>query len=91
MTIHPEHLPHLDRLRPYYSAPMLVLGDDPVLDLWEWLKFDRKKCTSKRKEAICLTDDKLPPSPAARLRVMRALTALGVVLGTWKPGKGDTP
>ncbi len=27
MTIHPEHLPHLDRLRPYYSAPMLVLGE----------------------------------------------------------------
>ncbi len=77
--------------RPGGVGPLLVLGDDPLLDRWEWLKFDRGKGASRQAGVTCLPDDQLPPGAAARIQVMQALTAMGVALGASRPLQGDPP
>jgi len=58
----------------------LILGDDPMLDEWEWLKLDRAKKTIHRPGVVWLSDDELPPSKENQIRLMLTLTELGVPL-----------
>lgn len=58
--------------------PLLLLGDDKILDEWEWLKLDRAKKTVKRASVVWLPDDELPPSKDNQIRLMLKLTELGV-------------
>lgn len=61
--------------------PLLILGDARLLDTWAWLGMDRKRRMTKERPGLrWLPDDELPPSPAAQLRLMNALTLLGVPL-----------
>jgi len=59
---------------------LLILGDDRLLDAWEWLKLDRAKKTSHRPGVVWLSDDELPSSTKNRIRLMLTLTELGVPL-----------
>lgn len=59
---------------------LLILGDDKMLDEWEWLKLDRVKNTIRRPDVIWLSDDELPPSRDNQVRLMLTLTGLGVPL-----------
>jgi len=61
---------------------LVILGDDRMLDEWEWLKLDRAKKTIHRPGVVWLSNDELPPSRDNRIRLMLKLTALGVPLGT---------
>jgi hypothetical protein len=61
---------------------LLILGDDRMLDEWEWLKIDRAKKTVNRPDVVWLSDDELPPSKESQIRLMLKLTELGVPLGT---------
>jgi len=63
------------------SRPLLlILGDDKMLDEWEWLKLDRQKKTINRPGVVWLSDDELPPSKDNQVRLMLKLTELGVPL-----------
>ncbi len=62
------------------SPPLLVLGDDPLLDKWKWAKIDRKQRASKRSGVLWLPDDALPPSEITQIKLMLKLTELGVFL-----------
>jgi hypothetical protein len=62
------------------GPPLLILGDDKMLDEWEWLKLDRVKKTINRPGVVWLSDDELPPSKDNRIRLMLKLTELGVPL-----------
>ena len=68
---------------------LLILGDDPVLAKWQWLKLDREKRQSQTKGVIWLADDELPPSSRSRIRLMQAFTQCGVPLRDDKPEKSD--
>ena len=57
---------------------LLILGDDRLLDEWEWLKLDRAKKTSRRPGAVWLSDDELPPSTENQIRNALTLSELGV-------------
>ena len=59
---------------------LLILGDDRMLDEWEWLKLDRAKKTINRPGVVWLSDDELPPSKDNQIRLMLKLTELGVPL-----------
>ena len=59
---------------------LLVLGDDPVLDTWKWLKLDRAKKAIRHPGVVWLPDDRLPPSTEEQVRLMLRLTEFGVVL-----------
>ncbi|MFB3894644.1 MAG: hypothetical protein ACE15C_21800 [Phycisphaerae bacterium] len=59
------------------SGKILILGDDKMLEEWEWLKLDRAKKTM-RPGVIWLSDDGLPPSKDGQVRLMMKLTELGV-------------
>ena len=59
---------------------LLILGDDKMLDEWEWLKLDRTKKTINRPGVVWLSDDELPPSKDNQIRLMLKLTELGVPL-----------
>jgi len=59
---------------------LLILGDDKMLDGWEWLKLDRTKKTINRPGVVWLSDDELPPSKDNQIRLMLKLTELGVPL-----------
>jgi hypothetical protein len=58
---------------------LLVLGDDPILDQWEWLKLDRTKKTMGRPRVVWLEDDQ-PWDRTFEIPLMLKLTALGVPL-----------
>jgi hypothetical protein len=62
-------------------STLIILGDDPMLDEWKWLKLDRAKKTVNRADVVWLSDDDLPPSKESRIRLMLKLTELGVPLG----------
>jgi len=62
------------------AESLLILGDDKMLDEWEWLKLDRAKKTIHRPGVVWLSDDELPPSKENQIRLMLALTELGVPL-----------
>jgi len=82
----PANLParcELSLSAPRDIAPLdglLILGDDPILDAWKGLRFNREKGTFGRADVVWLKDDELPPSPEAQLRLMLKLTELGVPL-----------
>ena len=59
---------------------LLILGDDKMLDEWQWLKLDRAKKTINRPGVIWLSDDELPPSKDNQIRLMLKLTELDVPL-----------
>ncbi len=59
---------------------LLILGDDKILDEWQWLKLDRAKKTINRPGVIWLSDDELPPSKDNQIRLMLKLTELDVPL-----------
>jgi hypothetical protein len=67
------------------EAILLILGDDKMLDEWEWLKLDRAKKTVNCPEVIWLSDDEMPPSRDGQIRLMLKLTELGVPLAPPKP------
>ncbi len=62
------------------ECPLLVLGDDPVLGRWDWLKLDREKLVAKTPHVTWLAEDGLPPSKAGQLDLMQAMTRLGIPL-----------
>jgi hypothetical protein len=62
------------------ESDLLILGDDKMLDEWEWLKLDRVKKTINRPGVVWLSDDELPPSKDNQIRLMLKLTELGVPL-----------
>ena len=62
------------------TESVLILGDDKMLDGWEWLKLDRAKKTVGRAGVVWLSDDELPPSKDNQIRLMLKLTELGVPL-----------
>jgi hypothetical protein len=62
------------------ECPLLVLGDDPVLGQWDWLKLDREKMVARTPHVTWLAEDDLPPSKAAQLELMQAMTRLGIPL-----------
>ncbi len=62
------------------QTPLVILGDDKMLDEWEWLKLDRAKKTINRPGVVWLSDDELPPSKDNQIRLMLKLTELGVPL-----------
>ena len=59
---------------------LLILGDNKLLDQWNWLKLDRHKKRIARAGVQWLPDDGLPPSKDNQIRLMLKLTALGVPL-----------
>ena len=70
------------------SRPLLlILGDDKMLDEWEWLKLDRTKKTINRSGVVWLSDDELPPSKDNQIKLMLKLTELGVPLAP--PGQQE--
>ncbi len=69
------------------GAGLLILGDDPLLDNWKWVKIDRKKRVSKRVGIVWLPDDALPPSKNTQIRLMLKLTELGIPLKTLNAGE----
>jgi len=61
--------------------PLLILGDDPILDAWKWLKLDRSKQTTDKIPGVrWLPDDTLPAPMDAQVMVMNALSNEGVPL-----------
>lgn len=61
-------------------TPLLILGDDPLLDKWKWVKNDRKKMKSRRAGVTWIPDDLLPPSKKQQLRLMQILTEKSIKL-----------
>ena len=59
---------------------LLILGDDKLLDNWEWLKLDRDKKRIGRAGVQWSPADELPPSKYDQIRLMLKLTELGVPL-----------
>ena len=66
------------------EGPLLILGDDPLLDNWKWAKIDRKKKMFKQAGVFWLPDDTLPPSAKNQIRLMLKLTELGAPLRNFK-------
>jgi len=60
---------------------LIILGDDKMLDEWQWLKLDRAKKQIGAAGVQWLPDDELPPSKESQIRLMLKLTELGVPLG----------
>ena len=58
---------------------LLLLGDDPILDQWKWLKLDREKKTIGRPVVVWLQDDQ-PWKKTYEIPLMLKLTELGVPL-----------
>jgi hypothetical protein len=71
------------------DQPLLILGDDPALDRWTWLKLDRTKAASARPDVIWLPDDTAPGAWPARIRLMQVLTEYGIPLELSGPQKGE--
>ena len=59
---------------------LIILGDDRMLDEWEWLKLDRAKKLIGAAGVQWLPDDELPPSKENQIRLMLKLTELGAPL-----------
>jgi hypothetical protein len=62
-------------------SPLLILGDNPVLDTWKWLKLDRAGHRSLRPGILWWPDNALPPSMDSQLRLMQLLTEWNISLG----------
>ena len=62
-------------------APLLILGDNAVLDTWKWLKLDRGRHRSPRPGVLWWPDSSLPPSLECQLRLMQLFTEWNISLG----------
>ncbi len=62
------------------SHPLLILGDDPLLEQWLWLSRQNSKPRSEPSGVIWLKDDTLGPDTAEQIRLMLALSQNGVPL-----------
>jgi len=62
------------------AESLLILGNDRMLDEWQWLKLDRAKKQIGAAGVQWLPDDELPPSKENQIRLMLTLTELGVPL-----------
>ena len=70
--------------------PLLILGDDPLLDEWQWLSLDRDNKTILKPDGVVwLPNDTLPPPEDAQIGLMEALTIYGVSLGDEQRRKND--
>lgn len=63
------------------QSPLLILGDNPILDSWKWLKLNRVKHRSAQSGVVWLPDNALPPSMESQLRLMEQFTACNISLG----------
>ena len=63
---------------------LLLIGDNPILDQWKWLKLDREKKTTHRPEAIWIEDDQ-PWDNTYEIPLLLKLTELGVPLTPPEP------
>ncbi len=63
------------------DLPLLILGDNPLLDTWKWLKLDRGHHRSSRSGVLWRPDDSLPPSLKSQLRLMQRFTEWNIFLG----------
>jgi len=63
------------------QSPLLILGDDPLLDTWGWLALDRPAHRSSRPGVVWWPDDCLPPSGQSQLRLMQLFTRWSISLG----------
>ena len=62
------------------DTPLLILGDNPKLDTWEWLKLDREHRKTPRPGVSWCPESSLSPSLESQLRVMEILTQWNVLL-----------
>jgi hypothetical protein len=63
------------------QSPLLILGDNPILDSWKWLKLNRAKHRSAQSGVVWMPDNALPPSMESQLRLMEQFTAYNISLG----------
>lgn len=63
------------------DLPLLILGDNPILDTWKWLGLDRTSHRSSRPGVVWLPDSSLPPSMESQLRLMQLFTGWNIPLG----------
>jgi hypothetical protein len=63
------------------TKPLLILGDNPILDSWKWLKLDRPQQRSARPGILWWPDNSLPPSLESQLRLMQLFTQWNIFLG----------
>jgi len=61
-------------------SQLLILGDDPNLDRWDWLKLDRAEGKSARPGVLWWRDSSLPPSIESQLRLMHLFTQWNISL-----------
>jgi hypothetical protein len=66
------------------SSPLLILGDNAILDHWKWLQLDRRSQRSLRPGVLWWPDNSLPPSRESQLRLMQLFT-------DWNLSLGNTP
>lgn len=62
------------------QRPLLILGDDSLLDRWSWLSRQFDKPRAKPAGVIWLKNDTLGPGMAEQVRIMLALSQNGVPL-----------
>jgi hypothetical protein len=63
-------------------STLLILGDDPALDTWKWLKLDRSHHRSPQPGVLWWPDSSLPPSINSQLRLMQLFTEWNIPLET---------
>ena len=63
------------------QSPLLILGDNPILDTWKWLELDRAGHRSPRPGVLWWPDSSLPPSLDSQLRLMQLFTEWNISLG----------
>jgi len=63
------------------QSPLLILGDNPILDAWKWLALDRPHHRSPRSGVLWWPDNSLPSSVESQLRLMQIFTQWNVFLG----------
>ena len=62
------------------QSPLLILGDNPILDTWKWLELDRPNHRSPRPGVLWCSDSPLPPSTDSQLRLMQLFTEWNIPL-----------
>ena len=68
------------------QKPLLIFGDNPILDTWKWLKLDRTNHRSPQLGVIWWPEQTLPPSMESQLRLMQLFTEWNIPLGNNSPG-----
>ena len=68
------------------GVPLLILGDNRILDAWKWLKPDRRHHRSPRPGVLWWPQPSLPSSVSDQLRLMQLFTEWNVSLAGESPG-----